>query len=802
MKFTLSWLKDHLDTTASLDEIAATLTAIGLEVESVADRARALKDFTVAKILSAEKHPQADKLQVCRVESDAGELQIVCGAPNARAGLRVALAKEGAVIPHGGMVIKKTKIRGVESNGMLCSAAELGLGAGGDGIIELPETAKTGQSVVDVLGLNDPVIDIAVTPNRADCLGVRGIARDLAAAGLGKLKEASGAGCPAPDKKNASDTRRPSPVTFPSPISITIATSHCPQFIGCFIKGVKNGASPEWLRKRLEAIGQKSISALVDITNYVTIDLGRPLHVFDAAKLRGGITVRAAREGEKLKALNGREYILREGMTVVADEGGALSLGGIIGGESTGCGEATTDVFLEVALFDPAHIARTGRTLDILSDARYRFERGVDPAFVEDGARIATRMIQELCGGEASQLARAGKTPEWKRRISFHPKRVETLGGVAINAGECDRILAALGFEKSGANIIPPSWRGDVEGEADAVEEVLRIYGYDHIPPAPLPGASRQASSATPAQTARKRLASRGMLECCNWSFISATQAKLFGGNNPALKLLNPISADLDAMRPSLLPGLLEAAKRNTHRGYSDNALFEAGIQFHDVTPDGQRMMAAGVRAGNCTERQYKDGLFHNHERAVDAFDAKTDALAVLQALGAPKCSITADPPPWYHPGRSGALTLGKTVLGYFGEVHPGLLATFDLEKAAAFEIFLDAIPAPRAGGRAKPPIKLSNFPAVGRDFAFTVDEKIPAAEMVAALAKADQTLITGVSIFDVYTGKGIEPGKKSVAVKVTLQSFDRTLSEQEIAAVSQAVVGAAQKGFGGRLRQ
>lgn len=792
MKFTLSWLKDHLDTGASLDDIVRTLTAIGLEVESVADRAAALKGFTVAKILAAEKHPQADKLQVCRVQSDAGELQIVCGAPNARAGLFVALAKEGAVIPHGGMVIKKTKIRGVESNGMLCSATELGLGEDSDGIIELPETVKIGESIVDVLGLGDPVIDIAVTPNRADCLSVRGIARDLAAAGLGTLKP-MGLGT-----KNSG--------TFPSPITVTIAdTKKCPQFIGCFIKGVKNGPSPDWLKKRVEAIGQKSISALVDITNYITIDLGRPLHVFDAKKLRGNLTVRDAKNGEKLKALNSKEYILHGGMTVIADDSGALSLGGVIGGEETGCSEDTTEVFLEVALFDPVDIAKTGRTLDILSDARYRFERGVDPAFAEEGANIAIQLIQKLCGGEASQLVRAGQMPEWKRTITLRSERIATLGGVMIHENKEETILTLLGFEcvadYGSWKVTPPSWRGDIEAEADLIEEVLRIHGYEHIPATPLPPAPWPGVPVNPAQAARNLLASRGMLECYSWSFISESQAKLFGGGKPELKLQNPISADLDTMRPSLLPNLLEAAKRNAFRGFKDTALFEVGLEFHDTTPSGQRMVAAGIRAGHETNRQYKDALFNNNERDVDAFDTKADALAVLQALGAPKCSVTTDTPPWYHPGRSGALTLGKTVLGYFGEVHPGLLATFDLEKAVAFEIFLDAIPAPRAKGKAKPPLKLSDFPAVERDFAFTVDEKVTAAEIVAALAKADKNLITGVSIFDVYTGKGVDAGKKSVAVKVTLQSLERTLSEQDITATSQAIVVAA-KSFGGTLRQ
>jgi len=642
MKFTLSWLKDHLETQAPLQQICDTLTMIGLEVEQVIDRSAELQLFTVAKILSAEKHPEADKLRVCRVQSDIGELQIVCGAPNARAGIHIALAKEGTVIPRGGMVIKKTKIRGVESNGMLCSADELGLSGDSDGIIELPETSKIGESIVKILGLDDAVIEIAITPNRADCLGVRGIARDLAAAGLGMLK-------PLPDISGIKGN-------FASPIQVTIADSKkCPQFIGCYIKNVKNGESPGWLKKRLEAIGQKSISALVDITNYMTIDLGRPLHVFDAKKLRGNITVRDAKDGEKLKALNGKEYIPQGGITVIADDSGALSLGGIIGGEASGCTLESTEVFLEVALFDPAHIAETGRILQIESDARYRFERGVDVDFVETGALLAVRLIKQLCGGEASELTFGGKTPQWQRSFTLRHERIASLGGVTLPPAKAEAILKALGFACVASNdgwiVSPPSWRADIEGEADLIEEVLRIHGYDHIPPTPLPklpNAGKPASNLAQKRMhmAKHTLAQRGMMEVCTWSFLPEAQAKLFGGNNPKLKLLNPISADLDTMRPSLLPNLLEAAKKNAFRGFKDLALFEVGLQFHDVTPDGQRMVAAGIHTGNIADHKYKDGLFQKNDRAVDVFDAKADALAVLQALGLSKCDITTDTPP------------------------------------------------------------------------------------------------------------------------------------------------------------
>lgn len=793
MKFTLSWLKDHLDTNASLDDIGKTLTAIGLEVESITDPATALKGFTVAKILEASKHPEADKLQVCKVESDVGILQIVCGAPNARAGLHVVLAKEGAHIPASGMVIKKTKIRGVESNGMLCSAEELAIGSDSQGIIELSTTTKVGDAASDALGANDPVIEIAITPNRADCLGVYGIARDLAAAGIGILKP----------------LHIPSPITnHPSPITVSVETPACAEFIGVYIKGVKNGPSPDWLKARLEAVGQKSISALVDITNYMTLDLNRPLHVFDAKKITGNIKARNARDGEMLKALNGKEYKLSSNMCVIADDRAALGLGGVIGGEESGSQLDTTDVFLEIAYFDPTSIAATGRSLQIDSDARYRFERGVDPDFLEKGAAIAVALIQKLCGGEASQPVRAGSAPNWKREITFNPERVKTLGGMDIAPEKSYAILESLGFViRHPSSVIPPSWRADVEGEADLVEEILRINGYDNIPATPL---SKPATTVKTAlnlaqkrvHLAKRTLASRGMLEAVTWSFLPEAHAKLFGWNNPKLKLLNPISADLDTMRPSLLPNLLQAAQNNANRGFKDTALFEVGLQFHDITPDGQKMVAGGIRTGTTGDASYKDTLYQGKTRALDAFDAKADALAVLAALGVLKCDVTTNAPAWYHPGRSGALTLGgKIILGYFGEIHPGIARQFDIESAVGFEIFLDALPVSRTKSKARAALKLSDYQAVERDFAFTVDEKITAAEIEKTIRAAEKNLITSVEIFDVYAGKGVDAGKKSVAVKVVLQA-DKTLTDAEITAVSQAIIAAAAKGFDGQLRQ
>lgn len=792
MKFTLSWLKDHLDTTATLTEIGEKLTAIGLEVESISDTSESLKVFTVAKILEAEKHPEADKLQVCKVESNNGILQIVCGAPNARAGLFVALAQEGAYIPGADFTIKKTKIRGVESNGMLCSFEELGVDGDSTGIIELAE-APIGSSVASALGLDDPVIDIAITPNRADCLGVRGVARDLAAAGLGTLKPLAVPALSLAGK---------------SPIDVKIETSSCQQFIGCLIKGVKNGESPDWLKKRLTAIGLRPISALVDITNYFTIDLARPLHVYDAKKLSGNITVRDSKDGEKIAALNDKEYTLPAGLCMIADGKAPVAVGGVIGGANTGCELDTTDVFLEVALFVPSDVAKAGRTLQIDSDARYRFERGIDVAFVEDGAKLAVAMIQKLCGGSASELVIAGAIPEWKRSIAFNASRTESLGGVSVDSTKADSILVALGFAKSGDGYTPPSWRADVEGEADLVEEVIRILGYDNIPTTPLPkpyNTPKTAFSTTQKREhmAKRLLTSRGYMEVVSWSFLSAASAKRFGGGAEALQLLNPISEDLSDMRPSLLPNLLEAAAKNHNRGFKNTRLAEVGLTFSDITPKGQQSVAGGLLTGVNTQNSVKGTLFNSTERTVSAMDAKADAIALLSALGVTKFEITTHTPAWYHPGRFGAITLGgKIILAHFGELHPALLAELGIEDAACgFEVFLDNIPTPRAKGKTKPSLVVSDFQAVARDFAFVVENKVTAADIEKAIRAAEKQLITDVRIFDVYTGKGVEDGKKSIAVQVTLQAPDRTLSDAEIKAVSDNVVASVAKVTGGSLR-
>jgi len=800
MKFTLSWLKDHLETEAPLDAIVEKLTAIGLEVEEVSDRAAALRDFTVARVIEAVKHPNADKLKLCTVETGGGTYQVVCGAPNARAGMKGVFAPVGTTIPGTGTVLKAATIRGVESHGMLCSEREMGLSDEHEGIIELPDDAPVGAPFAQVLGLDDPVIEIAITPNRQDCLGVRGIARDLAAAGMGVLK-------PKPSK----------PVTgaYPSPVGIVLdfpeeAADACSLFAGRVIRGVNNGPSPRWLQQRLLAIGLRPISALVDITNFFTIDRARPLHVYDVAKLSGDIRARLGRTGERFVALDGKEYEVDEEACVIADDARVLGFGGVIGGEYSGCTEATTEVFLEAAYFDPVRTARTGRRMGIESDARYRFERGIDPEYTVPGLEDATRMILELCGGEPSEPVVVGSGPDWRRMIELRPERVASLGGIEVPARDCTRILEDLGFGveefETVLQVEVPSWRCDIDGEADLVEEITRIAGYERIPATPL---MRPEPVARPVLTtiqrrvrrARRCLAARGASEAVTWSFTASPYADLFGGAAPELRLVNPISSELDAMRPSLLPNLLLAAGRNQDRGLADAALFEIGPQYADDTPEGQNTMATGVRWGRNRRRHWA-----GKPRPVDAFDAKADALAVLEVCGlAPeRVQITADAPAWYHPGRAGTLWLGpKTALAHFGEIHPGVLDDMGLKgPIVGFEVYLDRLPQPRrARTTNRPPVDLPDLPSVGRDFAFLVDRDVPAQAIVDAARKADRNLIIGAHVFDVFEGESLGEGKKSVAISVTLQPREKTLTEAEITTVAKRIVAAVEKATGGRLR-
>ncbi|WP_127599781.1 phenylalanine--tRNA ligase subunit beta [Nitratireductor alexandrii] len=814
MKFTLSWLKDHLDTDASLDEIVERLTMIGLEVESVDDKA-ALKPFVIARVLTAEKHPDADKLKVLSVDTGSGApVQVVCGAPNARAGLVGAFAAPGAYVPGIDVTLSVGKIRGVESHGMMCSERELQLSDEHTGIIDLPDNAPVGASFAEWAKLDDPVIEIGLTPNRPDATGVYGIARDLAASGLGTLR--SGAVEPVEGKGKC-------------PVSVTLeAPDLCPGFALRLVRGVKNGPSPKWLQQRLIAIGLRPINALVDVTNYVTFDRGRPLHVFDAAKVKGNLVVRRARAGEKVLALDGAEYTLTPDMCVIADDNGVESIAGIMGGELSGCEDGTTDVLIESALWDPMATARTGRELGIITDARYRFERGVDPEFMGAGLDLGTRMVLEFCGGTPSEpeivlgtpTARdgeiVGETGHHYREVDFPLSETKRLTGLDVDRAESIAILKRLGFVPKGATdgavvrFVVPSWRPDIDGKADLVEEVMRIHGVNRIAPAPLPqttavGSRILTTLQNRTRAARRALAVRGMMEAVTWSFIPERHAALFGGGAPALKLSNPIAADMSDMRPSLLPGLIAAAQRNADRGFGDIALFEVSGTYQGDRPEDQRRVAGGVRRGTAT-LEGAGRHWAGNAATVGVFDAKADALAALEAAGAPidKLTIEAGGPDWYHPGRSGTIKLGpKNLLGTFGEFHPDTLEALDAAgPICGFEVYLDAVPEPKAKAtRTKPRLDLSPFQAVKRDFAFVVDKGVAAGVLTRAVAAADKKLIAGVSVFDVFEGASIGADKKSIAIEVAIQPQERTLTDEDFEALSARIVANVEKQTGGVLR-
>jgi phenylalanyl-tRNA synthetase beta chain len=795
MKFTLSWLKDHLQTDASLDEIAAKLTLIGLEVEGIEDPAAKLRNFTVARVLEAEPHPNADKLRVCKVETGSGVVQVVCGAPNARKGLVGVFAASGTHVPGINMTLGKATIRGVDSEGMLCSERELELSTEHSGIIELPEPMEKhiGERFVDAMELHDPVIEIAITPNRPDCLGVRGVARDLAAAGLGTLKKAS--------EGYAGEGEFDSPIRIELPFPKG-SEDTCPVFVGRYIRGAKNKPSPEWMQRRLRAIGLRPINAAADVTNYISYDRARPLHVYDADKLSGPIMARLGRKGESFLALDGKPYEVDETMCVIADQAQVLGLAGVMGGEATGCTETTTNIFIESAYFDPARTAATGRKTGINSDSRYRFERGIDPQSEMLGLNLATQMILEFCGGEPSSAVVAGKEPDGTSVIAFDPARVQRLSGAKFSNAEIVSTLKKLGCTVEGQaaslGVTTPSWRPDIHGAADLVEEVVRLSGADRIPSTPLPrdaGITRAVLTASQKRVlgARRTLAGRGLVEAVTWSFIGEAQARHFGGGKAPLRLANPISSEMTDMRPSLLPGLIAAARANSNRGFEDAALFEVGQIFAGENPEDQSNAASGVR--------HWDGA----AKAVDVFDAKADALSVLEALGlaADKMQITRNAPAWYHPGRSGALQLGpKTVLGHFGELHPETLKALDVAgPLALFEVFLDRIPASRRKGTAKGPLLASDYQPVQRDFAFLVDKAIEAWAVVKAAEAAEKSLISRVNVFDVFEGQGVPAGKKSLAIEITLTPIDRTLTEAEIEQVAKKVVAKVKKATGGELR-
>ncbi len=794
MKFTLSWLKDYLDTQSSVDEIADGLVGVGLEVEEISNGAAALKDFTVAYVKKAEKHPNADKLRLCEVETKDGVKQVVCGAPNARTGMRAIIALPGVVIPHNGTVFAPATIRGQESQAMLCSERELLLSEEHDGIIEVQGDWPVGTPAATALGLDDPMFYVKVTANRPDALGIYGIARDLAAKGLGTLKPLDAAAIKG---------------TFKSSINVTLDfadTKPCPLFIGRYFKNVKNGPSPDWMQKRLRAIGLRPISTLVDITNYVTMAYGRPLHVFDADKVKGNIHARLATDGETLAALDNKSYTLTSDMTVIADDAGAEGIAGIIGGIHSSCSETTTNVFLEAAWFDPTRTAATGRKLGIHSDARYRFERGVDPGFVEAGAEIATQMILDLCGGEASDLVVAGKPPLQNRKVTLRKTRVKDLGGLIVPRADQLQVLRNLGFTVTeaagGASAQVPSWRPDVHGEADLVEDICRIIGLENIPFTPM---DRPHAVARPVLTslqkrmlsARRTLASRGFNEAVTYAFQPEAHAKLFGGGQNELKLANAISSELTDMRPSLLPNLLAAASRNIARGFSDFALSEVGHAYAGDRPENETLRAAGIRQGEATTRGWLKG-----ERNADAFDAKADCLGVLEACGmaASTLQVVAQAPVWFHPGRSGTIQMGpQNKLAFFGEIHPKILKEMDVKgPVVAFEVILNAVPAPKQKSTARAALALADLMTVDRDFAFVVEGKVQAAELLKAVKGVDKVLIADASVFDVFKMDG---GKQSLAVSVTLQPRGKTMTDEEIDAVSARIVAAAGKATGAVLR-
>ena len=800
MKLTLSWLKDHLETEVSLDEIVERLTSIGLEVEHVDDKA-ALKPFVIAKILTAVQHPDAERLRVLTVDTGDGKpLQVVCGAPNARAGLIGAFASPGTYVPGIDVTLGVGRIRGVDSFGMMCSERELQLSDAHDGIIDLPEDAPVGSSFATYAKLDDPVIEINLTPNHPDATGVRGIARDLAASGLGTLKPLA---MPAFD------------IAGDCPVTVTIADPElCPGFALRLVRGVKNGPSPKWMQQRLIAIGLRPINALVDVTNYITFDHGRPLHVFDAKKVAGNLVVRRAGDAEKVLALDGREYTLTAQMCVIADDNGVESIAGVMGGEHSGCDENTTDVLIESALWEPLNIARTGRSLGIITDARYRFERGVDPEFMILGLDLATRMVLDLCGGTASKSEIVGYAGHTPKVVSFPVAEVARLTGLDVPAQESLSILTRLGFGVSGSGpvveVTVPSWRPDVDGKADLVEEVMRMHGVDNILPQPLGShAAVNGKILTVLQirtrAARRALAVRGMMEAVTWSFIPAKHAEAFGGGKPELKLANPIAADMSDMRPSLLPGLLSAAQRNADKGIGDVALFEVSGAYEGDAPQQQRRIAAGVRRGTA-KLEGSGRMWSGNAGNVGVYDAKADALAALEAAGAPvdKLQIEASAPGWYHPGRSGVIKLGpKTVLGTFGEFHPRTLEILDVSgPLCGFEVYLDAIPESKAKPtRTKPRLDLSAFQAVKRDFAFVVDRTVEAGSLVKAATGADKKLIAGVSVFDVFEGASLGEGKKSVAIEVSIQPTERTLTDEDFEALSGRIVENVKKQTGGVLR-
>ncbi len=806
MKFTLSWLKDHLDTTAPVEELAEKLSSMGLEVESIDDPGKKLAAFTIARVLEAKQHPNADRLRVCQVDTGKAVVEVVCGATNARTGMISVFAPVGTHIPGKNITLDARPVRGVVSHGMLVSEAEIGVSSDHEGIIELDAShgSKLGQRYADVLGLGEPVIEVKLTPNRPDCTGVRGIARDLAAAGLGKLK---------PEKKIAGvegDYDCPVDIKLEFPAE---AQDACPCFAGRYIRGVNNGAAPAWMQQRLKAVGLRPINALVDVTNYISLDRGRPLHVYDADKLKGAIRARLGRKDEKFLGLDGKTYDIDGAMCVIADDRAVLGFGGILGGEDTGCTPETKNILIECAYFDPLRTAATGRKAGVQSDARYRFERGVDPAFIKPGLDLATSMMLEVAGGKPSKAKIAGAPPESKKIIDFSFGKIEKLAGIALPEKQIRATLEALGFTVEGtsaaAKVMVPSWRPDIHGAADLVEEVIRIAGLDKVPSTPMPRASGVArpvltETQRRVRRARRLLAGRGLVEAITWSFITRDAAAGFGGGQDALELANPISSEMTSMRPSLLPGLLSAVQRNRNRGFADIGLFEVGQSYRGDEPKDQFMAASGVRAGAAVLAG-SGRHWAGASKDADLFEAKADVVALLAGLGfdATKAQVAREAPAWFHPGRSAVLRLGpKITLAHFGEVHPETLKALGVAgPVAAFEVFVGALPPEKKKALAKGALEAADLLPVRRDFAFVLDADVPASDVVRAAMAADKKLITGISVFDVFEGKSLGAGKKSLALEVTLQPREKTLTDEEIEAVAARIIAEVKKATGGEIR-
>lgn len=801
MKITLSWIKDYLDTNASAEAIAEQLSMLGLVIDDVIDRSKGLEDFIIVDVIAADKHPEADKLKVCTVNTGSETLQIVCGGVNARAGMKAVLAPINSVIPTNGLKIKLGTIRGQTSQGMLCSAEELGLDIPSPekSILDLDASAPVGMRYCDYAGLNDPIFDVEITPNRGDCLGAYGLARDLAATGIGTLKPIA---VPAVE------------AAFKNPVPVTIADDLkdvCTLFTGVYIRNVKNGPSPEWMQDRLRSVGLRPISALVDITNYMSQSIGRPMHVFDADTLQGGLQVRKAKPGEKIMALNDVEYELDETITVVADQSATHAIGGIIGGKLSGCTDQTTNVFMESAVFDAINITLTGRKLNIITDARQRFERGVDADIITTAQKIATRFILDHCGGEPSEMISVGVPAHKPEAIKFRPFRVKELIGVDVGPEKCRNILQVLGMSvvENGDtwSVTPPSWRHDITLEADLIEEVIRIHGYDHIPTLKMPPVeSNNTFMGTPESRnrqkwswqIRKALCAQGLNEAMSLSFLSDTDALMFGGGNPALKLVNPISSELSDMRPSLLPNLINAVQRNFDRGQHNVKLFEVGKQFSDITPEGEMLVATGVRSGKSGNRNWAEP-----PRDLDAFDVKADAIIALQAcdVNTNNLKVVTPGPVYFHPGRSGYLVQGpNNKLAAFGELHPQILTNMKIDpKVVGFEVFVGAIAIPKNSKKSQ--LELSPYQAVERDFAFIVDKITPAQDLILAVKQADKDLIAEVRLFDVFEGKNIEADKKSLAISVRIEPKESTMTEEQLNALSNKIIEQVKSLTGGELR-